>query len=714
MKKVFYLFILTFIVVCAKAQTKELTIDEAVLGKYNQFYPDFLNGLKWRNSTNYIFIDNWEKIMEGNIKNDKTTELCNLSDINKILKSLGITQLEYLYDLVWLDENTLEFQQENKVFTYNILDKKIVTNITIPETAKNIRFDNTSNSVAYTIDNNIFLNDKNSKSTQLTFETDLGIICGSDYVHRQEFGINNGIFWSPKSNYIAFYRKDETMVADYPIVDFTQSIAKDVPTKYPMTGEKSEEVTLGVYNIATAKTIYLKTGEPKEQFLTSITWDPTENFIYIGVLNRQQNYLKLNKYDAKTGDFVKTLFEEKNDKYVEPEHTLYFLKNTPNQFLWYSERDNYQHLYLYDTEGNLIKQVTKGNWIVKDILGFDNEEKNLFIYATKDSPIEQHAYKINMKTGEITKITSEAGFHTVQVTSDGKYFVDEYSSTEVPNIANLKSIDEKLNRNLLTAENPYKDYKLGEMTISTIKSADGVTDLYYRLITPPNYDKTKKYPAIIYVYGGPHAQMIENSWLGGAALWEFYMAQKGYVIYVLDNRGSENRGFEFESVIHRNCGVNEMKDQLKGVDFLKTLGFVDMDRIGVHGWSYGGFMTTSLLTTYPDIFKVGVAGGPVIDWKYYEVMYGERYMDTPQENPEGYANTSLLNKAKNLKGKLLIIHGCIDPVVVWQNSLMFIEKCIDEKVLLDYFVYPTSEHNVRGIDRVHLMRKVTEYFDDNL
>jgi dipeptidyl-peptidase-4 len=252
------------------------------------------------------------------------------------------------------------------------------------------------------------------------------------------------------------------------------------------------------------------------------------------------------------------------------------------------------------------------------------------------------------------------------------------------------------------------------MSVFTIKAADDKTDLYCRLIKPLNFDPSKKYPAIVYVYGGPHAQLVEDSWLGGTSLWDFYMAQKGYVIFTVDNRGSSNRGLEFENIIHRNLGITEMEDQLKGIEYLKNLGYVDMDRIGVTGWSYGGFMTISLMTHYPEVFKVGVAGGPVIDWKYYEVMYGERYMDTPDENPDGYEKTSLLNYAKELKGRLLIIHGAIDNTVVWQHSLTFLEECIKNKILVDYFVYPRHEHNVSGIDRLHLMRKITQYFDDYL
>ncbi|PIX36598.1 MAG: hypothetical protein COZ59_00225 [Bacteroidetes bacterium CG_4_8_14_3_um_filter_31_14] len=430
------------------------------------------------------------------------------------------------------------------------------------------------------------------------------------------------------------------------------------------------------------------------------------------MLNPQQNYMKFNQYDATTGEFIKTLFEEKNDKYVEPLTPAVFLKKSPNQFIWQSQRDGYNHLYLYDISGKLIKQITKGEWVVTDFLGFDENEKVAFYISTEKSPLERNVYSVNLENGKVICLTSAQGYHTAMFCSSGKYLIDQYSSTELPNVYNLIDANGKKVREILNASNPLKDISMPEMQMFKIKAADGKTDLYGRIIKPLNFDASKKYPAILYVYGGPHAQMVENSWLGGAPLWDFFMAQKGYVVITVDNRGSANRGFEFESVIHRNVGTNEALDQMETVKYLKNLGYVDEKRIGVHGWSYGGFMTINLMTTFPDVFKTGVAGGPVIDWKYYEVMYGERYMDTPQENPDGYENTSLLNKAKNLKGNLLIIHGYIDNTVVLQHSLSFIQKCIENGILVDYFLYPEHEHNVRGMDRIHLLKKITKYFDD--
>ncbi|NLA25183.1 MAG: S9 family peptidase, partial [Bacteroidales bacterium] len=361
-----------------------------------------------------------------------------------------------------------------------------------------------------------------------------------------------------------------------------------------------------------------------------------------------------------------------------------------------------------------IKQLTQGDWEVSSVYGFSNDGKYIYISGNKENAISFDTYKINIETAEITRLSSENGSHQAYFHAFDKYFIDVYSNTNTPARYNLCDTNGKIIKTILDSKNPLEEYNLGEMSIGTLKAADGKTDLYYRLITPPDFDKNKKYPAIIYVYGGPHAQLIVDRWMGGASGWEYYMAQNGYVMLTIDNRGSANRGMEFESVIHRQMGVEEAADQMQGVEFLRNLGYIDMERLGVHGWSYGGFMTITLMTKHNDIFKVGVAGGPVTDWKYYEIMYCERYMDSPQDNPEGFEQTSLLNKTQDLIGRLMVIHGAIDNIVVWQHSLDFVNECIKNKVLVDYFVYPRHEHNVRGYDRIHLMRTITRYFDDHL
>jgi dipeptidyl-peptidase-4 len=291
--------------------------------------------------------------------------------------------------------------------------------------------------------------------------------------------------------------------------------------------------------------------------------------------------------------------------------------------------------------------------------------------------------------------------------------MDVYSDTSITRDYAITDLKGRVDQFLLQSKDPMDHYHLGKTTIFPINTDDS-TVLYCRMITPPAFSPENKYPVIVYVYGGPHSQLVSNSWLGGAGLFLNYLAQQGYIVFTLDNRGSEDRGREFEQAIFRDLGRVESEDQMAGVRYLMSLPYIDTARIGVTGWSYGGFMTIALMLRYPDVFKVGVCGGPVTDWKYYEIMYGERYMDTPQSNPEGYVSSSLINKAANLQGKLLMIHGTQDPTVVWQQSLDMLNSFIKEGKQVDYFVYPGHGHGVGGKDRVHLNRKMAEYFDKEL
>ncbi len=713
MKTINLLFAFLFVTLSLLAQKKQLSISDAVSNQYQFLYPDYINGLKWQPETyNYTYIKMYHDIFKSSVKSKKESNLLSLDNLNTALNSAKKDSVKYIYKYKWLTKDIIKFDYNKFQFNYNVKQKKIEQYVKFPEKAENIFYCKQNSGFAFTIENNLYYIDKENNQLAITNDTNKEIVNGQT-VSRSEFGITNGIFWSPKGNFLAFYKKDETRVTDYPLVDITKTPAVVENIKYPMAGGKSEYLKIGVYDVKTKKTIFLKTdGEQYDQYLINPTWSPDEKYILVAVLNREQNHMKYNKYDAYTGEFIKTLFEEQNDKWVESENFAYFLDN--NRFIWQSERDGYNHMYLYDLNGKLIKQLTKGNWVVTKIIDKNKTADVVYFMSTKDSPLESQFYSVNVNNGELKRLTNAKGTHKCKLSSDYKYFIDTYSNIKTPLVYNINSISGKLVKNIKTSENPLKDYDVNMPELGTIKAADGKTDLYYRLIKPSNFDKNKKYPAIVYVYGGPHAQLITNSWMAGGQMWLYYMAQRGYVVFTVDNRGSANRGFEFENVVHRNLGQNEMKDQIKGIEFLKKLGYVDENRIGVDGWSFGGFMTVSLKLNYPKIFKVGVAGGPVIDWKYYEVMYGERYMDMPQENPEGYKNSCTLNKIDSLQGKLLIIHGGIDPTVVWQNSLKFIRECVKKQKQVDYFVYPRSEHNVRGQDRDHLMTKITMYFDDYL
>ena len=577
-----------------------------------------------------------------------------------------------------------------------------------------------SRSTAFVKDDDLYVADRWGKSYQVTFDGDRDIVYGQS-VHRNEFGIEGGLFWNPQGTRLAFYRMDQSMVTDYPLVDVpelddsTRVIAEAAPDKYPMAGQESHQVTVGVLDPATRNVVYLDAGDPTDRYFSNITWNPAGDVVYMMEGNRDQNRVELVAYDAATGNRLGTIYREYDSKYVEPQHPITFLPWDSNKFILWSEKDGYNHLYLMDTQGNELKQLTRGNWVVTDLLGFDTQNKAIIISANAESPIQQNLYRVDVASGERVRIDEGGrGWHTGRLSDSGAYLVDSYQEPDVPR--NIAIVDTRKNNQhrYFTAPDPWKGYTVPEYRCGTIKAADGVTDLYYRLVLPTDFDETKKYPTVVYVYGGPHAHNVDARWHWCSRSWETYMAQRGYVLFILDNRGSENRGRDFEQATFRQLGQVEMEDQMRGVDFLRTLSYVDTERLGVHGWSFGGFMTISLMTNYPDVFKVGVAGGPVIDWKWYEVMYGERYMDTPQDNPEGYAKSSLINKAADLKGRLQIIIGLNDPTVVPQHAYSFLKACIAAGTQPDFFVYPGQGHNMRGHQSVHLHERITRYFDDYL
>lgn len=708
MRTTLFVLLFSLIFLFGNGQEKQLAIKDYLNPKV---YPERIQNLQWMMSdADYSFIKNNSLIQESATSKGSDT-LLTLSKLNDALIDKNIDSLKRLPGIKWMDGYTFRFSHKHQIITYDLENTKASVLISLPEEAGNTDFHERSQKSAYTIGQNLFLTDGN-KTIQITHDTADGIENGKA-AHRREFGISRGTFWSPSGDMLAFYRVDERMVSEYPLVKTNTRVAESKMIRYPMAGMTSHQAKIGIYNTNSNKTIYLKTGLPKDKYLTNISWGPQEKYIYIAELNRDQNHLKLNKYDPESGEFIKTLFEEKNSRYVEPENELFFLKERKNQFIWFSERTGYQHLYLYNTDGKLIKQLTDGKWVVQDIIGYDSDTDECYFYATKNSPLNRDAFSVNLSSRKIKNLTPDMGTHSIKCGPEFKFFIDSWSSTEMGREYAILNSKRKKIKTLKQDRNPLENYNTGKTIVSSLQSHDG-TKLYYRMIKPHEFDESKKYPVYIYVYGGPHAQLVTNSHLGGGNIYLNYLASKGYIVFTLDNRGSANRGFEFESTIHRRLGDIEVADQMEGVRFLKSLDYVDTTRIGVNGWSYGGFMTLSMLLQHPETFKVGVAGGPVTDWKYYEIMYGERYMDTPQSNPEGYINASLLNEVSNLDSRLMIIHGTLDPTVVWQHSREFVRACVNEGKLLDYFIYPGHEHNVRGKDRIHLYKKIAQYFEDYL
>ncbi|AMC09833.1 peptidase S9 [Lutibacter profundi] len=706
MKKIIpFLFLFAYFL--GFSQQKELTLENAVLGFYKGLYPKTLNNLHWVNNANtYVFQEN-NKFIFTNAKSNKITATISLKQLQKEYPTL-----KRLPRLQEVSTTTLTFRNENTIELFNYLNNSKETPVLFEKEAKNAEYNPKAKAIAYTLDNNLYIETASSSKIAVTSINDKNIVSGQA-IHRSEFGIVKGTFWSPKGNLLAFYQKDESNVTNYPLVDITTYPASLNNIKYPMAGQGSEKAKIGIFNLKTSKTIYLDIDTSDEHYLTNLSWTPDEKYVLVAEINRAQNHVWYNSYNAETGKKTTTLFEETNEKWTEPEHDAVFLPNSTTNFLWLSERDGFMNLYQYTTEGKLEKQVTNFKWVVTGILGFDKNGKNVFITGTGVDPREHHTFKVNLKTGKYTRITEQEGTHTTQLSFDGNYLINSYSNINIPRnieIANTKNGKITV---IFSAKNPLKGYKLGTTNFITLKADDG-TNLYAKITKPADFDASKKYPVLIYVYGGPHAQLVTNSWLAGSSLWmPAFATLENYIVFTLDNRGSANRGFAFESIIHRHLGDIEIEDQLTGINYLKSLDYVDSNRIAINGWSYGGFMTTSLMLRNPGVFTTAVAGGPVTDWKYYEVMYGERYMDTPQENPEGYKKARVHNYIKNLDGKLLLIIGSVDPTVVPQHSMTLLQEAVKNKVQLDFFTYPMHKHNVRGVDRVHLVKKMLDYIVEN-
>ena len=713
MKRIKLLLFLLSLMSSMSAQDKLFTLEELNFGGKDYYRLQHENKwLTWWGDE--LIRTDVEECYLVDKKTGKETKLFTLDEVNRWLKSDDMFHVRALSSasFPYPDQPLVALGNKKSFLLLNFKTHEVVWQDSISGQIAN-DWNEVSKATAYVKGHQLYVADAKGTEHQLTTDGSREIVYGQS-VHRNEFGIQKGTFWSPDGMRLAFYRMDQSMVADYPQVDIFPREATYEPDKYPMAGMTSHEVTIGVYDLNIDKTVYLKAGDPKDRYFTNIAWSTDAKTIYLFELNRDQNDCRLVSYDAQTGNKLAEIYRETSEKYVEPLHPIQFLPWDDSKFIMQSQRDGYNHIYLYNTNGQLLKQLTSGPWVVLNVLGFNAKQKSIIIEANKYHPLHRQLYSVNIRSGKMTQLTSDDGVHHGELSVSGSFVIDRHSAPTQPFNLNVLPVDGRKGTRLLTAEDPWKDYVQPIFECGSIKAADGTTDLFYRMVKPHDFDITKKYPTVVYVYGGPHAHNVEAAWHWYSRSWETYMAQKGYIVFILDNRGSENRGRDFEQATFRQLGQIEMRDQMKGVEYLKTLPFIDMQRLGVHGWSFGGFMTISLMLNYPDVFKVGVAGGPVIDWKWYEVMYGERYMDTPETNPEGYAKISLLDKAKNLKGKLQIITGYNDNTVVPQHCLSFLDACVKAGTQPDFFAYPGEEHNMRGHASVHLHERITQYFEDFL
>lgn len=697
------------------------TLRDAIVKSFSAYYPSRPEQLMWlpeghlystigtRDGKSYLMIYEANSQVES--------QKFSIEELHNSVAPYG-AGISGMPRIKWIDNEHLLLQSEQQYFAFNRNNKESKLRFTIPENAEHLSFNNDYTACVYKIAHNLIYHPMNGEPIKITTDGMPGIVYG-EAVHRSEFGITDGLFWAPNNKKVAFYRMDERMVSDYPLVDISTQPASLNQIKYPMAGSTSHHVTLHVFDPENGTSMQMETGEPKDQYLTAVTWSPTSDAVYIGLLNRDQNHLVLNCYNATNGSLERSLFEEKNDAYVEPEHPLYFVPGKNDEFIWMSERDGFNHLYVYNTSGQMLRQLTIGKWEVERIIGFNETEQLLAVEGTGEvilqrdmrdesrNATQRYTYMIDYAAGEKYILQDDKGTHMGSMSQDGAYLFEHFTSIDNPWQTQMFKIDGELVKVLLKASDPTASLGISKPELVSISGAEH--SLYGRIIKPSNFNPKKKYPLLLYVYGGPHAQLVQDYFLGAAPLWMYWLAEQGIVVATLDNRGSDNRGLDFEQSTFRQLGVVEMTDQKNFVDYLVSQGYIDSERMAVHGWSYGGFMTINMLVSFPGLFKAGVAGGPVCDWSMYEVMYTERYMDTPEANPEGYANANLVQRSSNLSDDLLVIHGTLDDVVLWQHSQALLKACIDNDIQLDYFIYPQHAHNVRGIDRYHLMEKVLDY-----
>ncbi len=573
--------------------------------------------------------------------------------------------------------------------------------------------------VAFARDNNLFVVDLASmQEKQLTTNGKFNqIINGSaDWVYEEEFEFAKAFFWSPNSDKIAYYSFDESRVPEYNMQVWNGLYPTDYRFKYPKAGEPNSVVEIYVYDLGKNAPVKMDVGPEKDQYIPRINWTTDNDLLSIRRMNRLQNTLEILHANAETGA-SKVILTEKDKAYVEITDDLTYLKGG-KQFIMSSEKDGYRHLYLYDMKGKEVRQITKGKWEISSVLGFDEKNNTVFYTSTEVSPMTRQLYRISLKGKDKTRLTKENGTHNINLSPDFKYFIDYFSNANTPLTVSLHSgKDGKLIKTLednAALKSRLAQYETSKLEFFDFKTSENVS-LNGWMIKPANFDASKKYPVLMFVYGGPGSQQVNDAWNAKDFMWYQLLAQKGYMIVCVDNRGTGGRGAEFKKSTYANLGKLEVQDQIEGAKYLGSLPFVDKDRIGIWGWSFGGYVTLLALTKGAEYFKAGIAVAPVTNWRFYDSIYTERFLKTPQENAAGYDENSPVQFADKLKAKLFLVHGTGDDNVHVQNSMAMTDAFIKANKQFESFYYPNRNHGIYGgSTRLHLYTQMTSFLERNL
>lgn len=726
--KRYSIILLIFILICSnllhsQLRYKELTLEDIFTS--TKFSIKTLRGVNWLKSGDaflYLQTDTIKKqtdIWKFDVRTKKGKIFIDASELDKSNTPFRIQNY-----ILAPDETKILFtgtlpartiKSGGNIFLYELKTKSFKQLTDTEAEQVNIKFSNDGKLVGFVRDNNIFVIELESgKEKQLTFDGNDNIFNGKfDWVYEEEWSIIDGWSWSHDSRYIAYWQLNQSSVSEFPLVDYSSAPPKVKMMRYPKAGEKNSTVKIGIIEVATGQNIWVDIGNETDIYIPRIYWMPHNNQLAIFRMNRLQNKLEILQANPLTGT-SEIIFEENNDTWIDIESSNYhFLKD--GNFIFTSGKDGYNHIYILNLKDKKTpKQITKGKYDVVKILSVDEKGKVIYFTSTEKSPLERHLYKVNFNGKNLKRISDEAGTHNINLSNNFKYYIDTYSNANTVPKVRLHSIDGKLitviEENDLEA---LKEYKISRKEFFSFKTSDNV-ELNGWMIKPIDFDPNKKYPVLFYVYGGPGSQTVQDQW-DRNMLWYTLLNQKNYIIVSVDGRGTGGRGVNFEKIIYKNLGKWETNDQIEAARYLSNFPFIDRNRIGIWGWSYGGYMSLMSILIGNDVFKVAISVAPVTDWKFYDTIYTERYMQTPELNPDGYKEGSVLNYVKNLKGKLLVIHGTDDDNVHWQNTISLANELQKHNKQFYTMFYPGKDHGISGnTTRLHLYTLITNFIMENL
>lgn len=722
MKKTLIYIVLAVFSLSAVAQ-KKITLDD--IWKDYTFYAEGVYGVEWmKDGAYYSSMPRKEnKIVRNSVKTGEQVNVIVDGDALKTTDGDNIEIDGYTFNtdetkvlLTTETEGIYRRSSKSVYYLYDIKSKKVQPLSTDKQMFATYSPD--AGKVAFVKDNNLYyLNVADNKEVQITKDGKKNAVINGwcDWVYEEEFSFAKAFFWSPDGTKLAYYRFDETEVPEYNMQIWGELYPEDYRFKYPKAGEKNSVVEIKVYDLVTGKMTNVDVGQEKDQYIPRIKWTNTSDKLLVYRMNRLQNKLEILEANSGTGKTSILLKEEDPDAYVEIFDDTHFMKDG---FILPSEKDGYKHLYYYGWDGKLINQITKGNWDVVSLVGVDEKKGMIYYSSAASAATQRDFYKVKLDGSANTKIAGGDGSHEIDMSPDAKYYIDTYSSANKPPVYALHDVKTGKQIRVL-AENKKLEAKMKEYGFSAVDFFDFTTSEKVQLngymIKPSNFDKTKKYPVLMHVYGGPGINTVNNSWLGSNMIWHQMLAQNGYIVVSIDGRGTGYRGADFKKSTYGQLGNLESKDQIEGAKYLASLPYVDAGRIGIWGWSFGGYMTSLCMNIGADAFKAGIAVAPVTTWRYYDTIYTERYLGLPQNNAAGYDDNSPIQHADKLKGNYMLIHGTGDDNVHYQNAVDYHNALISAGKQFDSFHYPNRNHGIYGGNtRLHLYTMMTDFILENL